>query len=68
MVKRRDIIRFLELNGFVSVGGTNHEKYQKGDRFTFVPRHREIKEQTFKKILKDAGLEKDPDKKGFPKK
>lgn len=58
MIKRRDVIRFLEQNGFENKGGTNHDRFQKGNRVTYVPRHREVKDNTFKKILKDAGLDR----------
>lgn len=57
MTKRRDVVRLLESNGFVSKGGTNHERFQHPDgRSTVVPRHREIKETMFKVIKKQAGL------------
>lgn len=56
MVKRRDIIRFLKNAGFYSTGGTNHEHWTNGVRFTQVPRHREISEQMFERIKKQAGL------------
>ena len=57
MVKRRDVIRFLEQNGFKKVGGTKHDKYQKGNCVTSVPRHREVKDNTFKQILRETGLD-----------
>lgn len=57
MVKRRDVIRILEQNGFKKVGGTKHDKYQKGNRVTSVPRHREIKNTTFKQIMRETGLD-----------
>lgn len=36
--------------------GKNHEHFIKGNRFTQVPRHREISEEMFEKIKKQAGL------------
>lgn len=42
--------------GFVSQGGTNHEHFTKGNVFVQVPRHREIPDQTAKRILRQAGL------------
>ena len=57
MTKRKDVVSLLEENGFVSHGGTNHEKFVHPDgRTTVVPRHREIKELTFRLIKKQAGL------------
>lgn len=57
MVKRCDVIRILEQNGFEKVGGTKHDKYQKGNRVTYVPRHRELPEGTVRSIKKQAGLD-----------
>lgn len=57
MTKRRDVVKLLEANGFVSKGGTNHEKFENPDgRYTIVARHREIDDQMFKIIKKQAGL------------
>lgn len=56
MVKRREVVKFLKDNGFESDNGKNHEHFIKGDRFTQVPRHREISEEMFEKIKKQAGL------------
>lgn len=57
MAKRRDVIRFLESHGFVSDGGTKHEKFCHPDgRKTVVPRYREINELTLRLILRQAGL------------
>jgi predicted RNA binding protein YcfA (HicA-like mRNA interferase family) len=49
-------IRILEEAGFISKGGTNHEKFVKGDKLVLVKRHREIEEQIAKRILRQAGL------------
>lgn len=57
MVKRRDVIRLLEQNGFRNEGGANHDIFRKDERTTSVPRHREIKDSTFKVIKKQAGIE-----------
>lgn len=57
MVKRRDVIRLLEQNGFRNEGGANHDIFRKDERTTSVPRHREIPNNTYKKIKKDAGLD-----------
>lgn len=57
MTKRRDVVRFLESNGFESRGGTNHEKFVHRDgRVAIVPRHREVKDRMFEIIKKQAGL------------
>lgn len=57
MVKRRQVVRFLERNGFVNKGGTNHDRFEHPDgRWTIVERHREIEKPMFKLIKKQAGL------------
>lgn len=55
-MQRRELIRILEEAGFISKGGTNHEKFVKGDKLVLVKRHREIEEQIAKRILRQAGL------------
>lgn len=56
MVKRREVVKFLQDNGFVGDKGKRHEHFVKDDKFTQVPRHREISEEMFEKIKKQAGL------------
>ena len=56
MVDRRNVVRLLEANGFKCVGGAKHDKFVKRGFRVIVPRHREIKEDTFKTIRKQAGL------------
>ncbi|WP_165048563.1 MULTISPECIES: type II toxin-antitoxin system HicA family toxin [unclassified Adlercreutzia] len=56
MTKRRDIVRALVEGGYVSDGGTNHEHFVKGTKVVMVPRHREIPDETAKRILRQAGL------------
>ncbi|WP_354003619.1 type II toxin-antitoxin system HicA family toxin [Thermophilibacter provencensis] len=57
MVKRREVVKLLEIHGFESAGGTNHEKYiHKDGRSTIVPRHREIKELTFRLIMQQSHI------------
>lgn len=56
MVKRREVIRLLRKAGFHPTGGTNHEHWTDGTRFTQVPRHSEISEQMYARIKKQAGL------------
>ena len=57
MVKRREVVKLLEIHGIKSVGGTNHEKFiHKDGRSTVVPRHREIKELTFRLIMRQSRI------------
>lgn len=56
MTKRRDLVKILLRAGFVSKGGTKHEKFEKGSIAVRVKRHREIDDVTAKRILRDAGL------------
>ncbi|TEB17284.1 YcfA-like protein [Pelotomaculum sp. FP] len=57
-MKRRDLIKKLEANGFREIRDDgNHTIYKAPDkRAVQVPRHREINENTARQILKDAGL------------
>ena len=57
-MKRRDLIKILEANGFSKVReGDEHTIYKAPNkRAVQVPRHREINENTARQILKDAGL------------
>nr|WP_092335447.1 type II toxin-antitoxin system HicA family toxin [Desulfosporosinus hippei] len=57
-MKRRDLIRKLESNGFNKIRDNgDHTIYKASNkRAVQVPRHREINEVTAKQILKDAGL------------
>lgn len=57
MTKRRDVVKLLVENGFVSQGGAKHEMFVHPDgRMTMVARHREIADEMFKIIKKQAGL------------
>lgn len=57
MTKRRDVIRVLTAYGFASADGAWHEKLVHPDgRQAVVPRHAEIKDLTFRLILKQAGI------------
>jgi mRNA interferase HicA len=57
-MKRRDLIKQLESNGYQKVRDNgDHTIYKASDkRSVQVPRHRELNENTAKQILKDAGL------------
>lgn len=52
---RRDLVRMLESAGHVCIHG-NHDKFVNGDRWVLVKRHKEIDDQTAKRILRQAGL------------
>lgn len=56
MVKRKEVTDLLKQAGFHPTGGTNHEHWTDGTRWTQVPRHSEIPNQLFEKIKKQAGL------------
>lgn len=55
-MKRRDIIKVLEAEGYKLLReGSEHTAYYKpGKPIEMVPRHREINENTAKEILKRA--------------
>jgi mRNA interferase HicA len=56
-MKQRDLIKKLnELGWYFDRHGANHDIYTNGKDSQPVPRHREIKEDTAKGILKKAGL------------
>lgn len=56
MAKRRDVVRYFEDRGFWSKGGTKHEKFTNGKVTIMVKRHREIEDEVFEKLKKQAGL------------
>lgn len=57
MVKRKDVIRFFAIRGFVLKGGTNHDRLVHPDgRWTTLGRHREIGDRIFEQMKKQAGL------------
>lgn len=55
-MQRRELVRMLIAAGFVSKGGTKHETFKRGEEMVRVKRHREIEDETAKRILKKAGL------------
>jgi len=56
-MKRRDLIKLLEKNGWELVrSGGNHDIYKKGNHREVIPRHTEIKEALAKQIIKRNGL------------
>ena len=57
-VKRRELIRYLETNGFRLLReGGNHSIYTNGIKVIPVKRHRELDRITANEICKQAGLE-----------
>lgn len=56
-MKRRDFIRLLENNGwYFKRSGGNHDVYTNGTDTEAVERHRELKENLVKAIIKRRGL------------
>lgn len=53
---RRDLVRILLATGFFSIGETKHETFVRGSARVRVKRHREIDDETAKRILRQAGL------------
>lgn len=58
-MKRRDVLKKLQNAGYSIIrdDGSHTNLWKPGSRVIQVPRHREIKENTAKQILKDAGLQ-----------
>lgn len=56
MVKRKEVIDLLRKAGLHPTGGTRHEHWTDGAHFKQVPRHREISNQLFEKIKRQAGV------------
>lgn len=55
-MKRRDLIKILEQNGFYFLrNGADHDVYTNGKKNIPVPRHKEIKEILVKKIKREMG-------------
>ncbi|HOE13156.1 MAG TPA: type II toxin-antitoxin system HicA family toxin [bacterium] len=58
-VKRRDLIRYLEKNGFYLLReGGNHSIYTNGFKAVPVKRHREIDRITADAVCEQAGLKR----------
>lgn len=57
ILKQRDLIKKLEEAGFrFKEHGGNHDTYKRGSDTEQVPRHKEINENTAKRILRKWGL------------
>ena len=55
--KRTDLVRLLERNGwYLKRNGSGHDIYTNGADKETIPRHREIKENLAKAIIKRRGL------------
>ncbi len=56
-MKRRDLIKLLEKNGWILIRDDgDHTVYGKDGQIEPIPRHKEIKETTAKSIIKRRGL------------
>lgn len=55
-MKLKDLEKRLQQAGWVKSEGGNHSKWRKDGKVIPVPRHREIKENLAKEILKQAEL------------
>ncbi|MCM1329294.1 MAG: type II toxin-antitoxin system HicA family toxin [Ruminococcus sp.] len=56
-MKRRDLIRLLEKNGWkFDRNGGNHDVFIKGRKTESIPRHNEINENLSKAIIKRNNL------------
>lgn len=56
MTKRRDVVKYFTDRGFWSKGGTKHEKFTNGEKTILIKRHREIEDEVFARLKKEAGL------------
>ena len=56
MTKRRDVVKYSTDRGFWSKGGTKHEKFTNGEKTIRIKRHREIEDEVFARLKKEAGL------------
>lgn len=57
-MKRRDLIRLLEANGWwLMRSGGNHDIYTNGTKVEPIPRHREIPEPLAQAIIRRQGLQ-----------
>ena len=56
-MKRKDLIRLLEQNGWqLERNGSEHDIYKNGSRREAIPRHKELNELLAKAIIKRNGL------------
>ncbi len=56
-MKRKDLISLFEKNGwYLKRNGGNHDVYTNGKDTEAIPRHKEVKENLAKAIIKRRGL------------
>ena len=56
-IKRNDLVKMLERNGwYFKRSGGGHDIYTNGQECETIPRHREIKENLARAIIKRRGL------------
>ena len=56
-MKRRDLIRLLEQNGwYFKRSGGNHDLYTNGKQTEAIPRHTEIDEMLARALIRKLGL------------
>lgn len=56
-MKRRDLVKLLEKNGwYLKRNGGNHDLYTDGKNIEPIPRHPEINERLARSIIKKLGL------------
>lgn len=56
-MKQKDLIKLFERNGwYFKRSGGSHDVYTNGTKTEMIPRHREIKENLAKAIIKRNGL------------
>lgn len=57
LMKQRDLIKLLEKNGWWYLrDGSNHDIYTNGKHCEPIPRHKDIKEQLAKSIIRKHNL------------
>lgn len=56
-MKRKDLVNLFEKNGwYLKRNGGNHDVYTNGKDTEAIPRHKEVKENLAKAIIKRRGL------------
>ena len=56
-MKRKDLVNLFEKNGwYLKRNGGNHDVYTNGKETEAIPRHKEVKENLAKAIIKRRGL------------
>ncbi|MDY3861986.1 MAG: type II toxin-antitoxin system HicA family toxin [Ruminococcus sp.] len=56
-MKRKDLVNLFEKNGWcLKRNGGNHDVYTNGKETEAIPRHKEVKENLAKAIIKRRGL------------